>query len=78
MLRVTAIRDDGSWWGVDARTVRHALKAARRLRWQHGWLVWIESPEQPANTRLIDCWHQWQLRRQQLEAWQRDPIGGVH
>ena len=67
MLRVTAIREDGSWWGVDVRTLRQAVKVARRLRWRQHWPTWINDPELPGDVRTITCWRQWHIRQRQRE-----------
>ena len=74
-LRVTAIQDDGGYWGVDVRTLRQAQKVARRLRWQHGYPTWISDFNQPGDRHTIDAWRTWQARQRWLrearDAWQQ-------
>lgn len=78
-LRVTAIRDDGSYWAVDVRTLRQALKVARRLRWQEGWPAWICDHDEPGDRRSIACWQQWRERRERRDyAWFDSPTAGIH
>jgi len=74
-LRVTAIRDDGTKWAVDVRTLRQARKVARNLRWRRGWPAWIYRGDQPADLVLIDCWRRWHLRQRLLHE---APVAGIH
>lgn len=75
MLRVTARRDDGSYWGVDVRTMRQAWKVARKLRWRMGWPTWIEDLAIPADRRLIACWQKWHTAK----AWKDQTTApGIH
>lgn len=70
-LRVVAIREDGSWWGVDVRTLRQAQKVARALRWRKGWPTWIANVEQPADRVRIERWRLWHLLN-------GPAVGGIH
>jgi hypothetical protein len=65
-LQVTAILKDGSWTWRYVRTLKGALKLARRWRVENGWRTWIEDGNMPGNLPHIEMWWQWY-------AWHEQP-----